>query len=185
MTFSLDKVVPWGRSFDEYVAMFSLSKSDLAGSILGCGDGPASFNSIQTKHGGKVISVDPLYRFSADEIKNRINETYHEIIEQTRKNKKEFVWNNIRSVEELGRIRMKAMEEFLSDYEAGREEEPFPRSAEFDFLVHQLSQKHVDLAQELSFGHEVSILHGQLQSVTQSAHAARHDGDLLDRIGST
>ena len=122
MTFTLDKVVPWGRSFDEYVAMFSISKSDLEGSILGCGDGPASFNSIQTKRGGKVISVDPLYRFSADEIKNRINETYHEIIEQTRKNEKEFVWNNIRSVDEMGRIRMKAMEEFLSDYEAGREE---------------------------------------------------------------
>ena len=122
MTFTLDKVVPWGRSFDEYVAMFSLSKSDLAGCILGCGDGPASFNSILTKRGGKIISVDPLYRFSADEIKNRINETYHEIIEQTRKNKKEFAWNNIRSVEEMGRIRMKAMEEFLSDYEAGREE---------------------------------------------------------------
>jgi len=126
MTFTLDKVVPWGRSFDEYVAMFSLSKSDLAGSILGCGDG---LHRRLTRGGctvseadGGVISVDPLYRFSADEIKNRIHETYHEIIVQTRKNKKEFVWNNIRSVEELGRIRMKAMEEFLSDYEAGREE---------------------------------------------------------------
>lgn len=122
MTFTLDKVVPWGRSFDEYVAMFSLSKSDLAGSILGCGDGPASFNSILTKRGGKIISADPLYRFSADEIKSRIHQTYHEIIEQTRKNNTEFVWNNIQSVEELGRIRMKAMEEFLSDYETGREE---------------------------------------------------------------
>jgi len=122
MTFTLDKVVPWGRSFDEYVAMFSLSKRDLASSILGCGDGPASFNSILTKRGGTIISVDPLYRFSADEIKNRIHETYHEIIEQAHNNKDEFVWDKIRSVEEMGPIRMKAMEEFLSDYEAGRQE---------------------------------------------------------------
>lgn len=122
MTFTLDKIVPWGRSFDEYVAMFSLSKRDLAGSILGCGDGPASFNSILTKRGARIISVDPLYRFSADEIKKRIHETYYDIIEQTRANKTDFVWNNIRSVEELGRIRMQAMEEFLSDYEAGRKE---------------------------------------------------------------
>lgn len=122
MTFTLDKVVPWGRSFDEYVAMFSLSKWDLASSILGCGDGPASFNSILTKRGGTIISVDPLYRFSADEIQNRIHETYHEIIEQAHNNQDEFVWDKIRSVEEMGRIRMKAMEEFLSDYEAGRQE---------------------------------------------------------------
>lgn len=122
MTFTLDKVVPWGRSFDEYVAMFSLSKWDLASSILGCGDGPASFNSILTKRGGTIISVDPLYRFSADEIQNRIHETYHEIIEQAHNNQDEFVWDKIRSVEEMGRIRMKAMEEFLSDYAAGRQE---------------------------------------------------------------
>jgi hypothetical protein len=30
MAFTLDQVVPWGRSFDEYVAMFSLSVEDLS-----------------------------------------------------------------------------------------------------------------------------------------------------------
>ncbi len=29
MGFSLKKVVPWGRSFDEYCAMFTLSELDL------------------------------------------------------------------------------------------------------------------------------------------------------------
>jgi hypothetical protein len=45
MVFTLDRVVPWGRSFDEYVAMFALSSEDLGRRILGCNDGPASFNS--------------------------------------------------------------------------------------------------------------------------------------------
>jgi hypothetical protein len=39
--FTLDQVVPWGRSFDEYQRMFALTGADL-GLILGCGDGPAA-----------------------------------------------------------------------------------------------------------------------------------------------
>jgi hypothetical protein len=44
MAFTLDQVVPWGRSFDEYRRMFALSDDDLGLRILGCADGPASFN---------------------------------------------------------------------------------------------------------------------------------------------
>ena len=33
--FTLDAVVPWGRSFDEYCAMFALSDRDLGLRILG------------------------------------------------------------------------------------------------------------------------------------------------------
>jgi SAM-dependent methyltransferase len=122
MAFSLGKIVPWGRSFEEYVAMFALSRGDLAKRILGCGDGPASFNCALTGQGGYVISADPVYHFSVDEIESRINETYEEVIRQTRNNKDEFVWQHISSVEELGRIRMEAMKEFLADYPAGRKE---------------------------------------------------------------
>jgi len=122
MPFTLEKVVPWGRSFDEYVAMFALSERDLHARILGCGDGPASFNSLLTQRGGRVVSVDPIYEFSAEQIKARIAQTYDTMIEQTRKNLHEFLWTTIRSVEELGRLRMSAMEEFLSDYPKGRQE---------------------------------------------------------------
>ncbi|HHN65026.1 MAG TPA: SAM-dependent methyltransferase [Nitrospirae bacterium] len=122
MAFTLDKVVPWGRSFEEYILMFSLSEEDLKKRILDCGAGPASFNSILTCRGGNVVSVDPIYKFSASEIRQRIEETYEEILEQIKKNMHEFVWNHISSVEELGRVRMKAMEEFLSDYPSGLKE---------------------------------------------------------------
>jgi hypothetical protein len=102
--------------------MFALSERDLAGRILGCGDGPASFNSVLTKRGGRAVSVDPLYRFSADEIRARIRETRPDVLEQTRRNRHEFVWRDIPCVEELGRIRMAAMEEFLRDFPASRRE---------------------------------------------------------------
>jgi SAM-dependent methyltransferase len=122
MSFTLDKVVPWGRSFDEYVGMFDLSRADLRRRILGCGDGPAAFNASLTRQGGCVVSVDPLYRFAAEEVRRRIDETYADVIDQTRRNSHEFVWTSIKSADELGQLRRAAMEEFLSDYPRGVQE---------------------------------------------------------------
>ena len=119
MGFTLGEVVPWGGSYDEYVAMFALTETDLQRRILGCGDGPASFNAVLTGRGGNVVSVDPLYQYSRDEIRQRIDETFCVVMEQTRKNAHEFLWTTITSVEELGRVRLAAMESFLSDYRLG------------------------------------------------------------------
>jgi hypothetical protein len=120
--FTLDQVVPWGRSFDEYRRMFALTDDNLCLKIVGCGDGPASFNAKATRSGSSVISCDPIYRYDVDQLRERIASTYDEILEQTRKNAGEFVWNAIRSVDELGQVRMAAMNEFLDDYPAGRSE---------------------------------------------------------------
>jgi hypothetical protein len=120
MAFELKEIVPWGRSFQEYVDMFALSREDLAKPILGCGDGPASFNAELTRRRGTVVSVDPLYAFGADAISQRIDETFEDVMRQTRQNANEFVWEHIRSVDELGMVRMAAMRDFLADYPQGR-----------------------------------------------------------------
>ncbi len=100
--------------------MFALSEEDLDKRLLGCGDGPANFNFVMTRQGRQVISADPVYRFSAEEIRSRIGKTFEEVMEQTRNNKDDFVWKHIPSVEELGRVRMTAMNDFLSDYSTGQ-----------------------------------------------------------------
>jgi hypothetical protein len=100
--------------------MFSLESGDLYRKILGCGDGPASFNAEMYARGCTVVSVDPIYRFGAAEIRQRISETYDDVIGQTRRNAGLFLWDDVRSVEELGRRRMSAMGRFLEDYEDGR-----------------------------------------------------------------
>ncbi|MFA5529192.1 MAG: hypothetical protein WDA11_00855 [Thiohalomonadaceae bacterium] len=135
MAFELKQIVPWGRSFQEYVDMFALTEEDLTKPILGCGDGPAGFNAELTKRGGTVVSVDPLYVFEAEEISQRIDETFDDVMRQTRKNKHEFVWEHIRSVDELGKVRMAAMHDFLADYPQGRNDGRYlPQSAPvFDF----------------------------------------------------
>lgn len=78
--FTLDKVVPWGRSFEEYTGMFLPAEAD---------------------------------------IEARIAATYKQVIDQTRMNQKEFVWEAITSVDELGKVRLATMSAFLADYPAG------------------------------------------------------------------
>jgi hypothetical protein len=102
--------------------MFALSDADLRLRILGCADGPASFNAEATRRGTAVISVDPLYRWDTRTIRDRIAMTYEQILDQTQRNTHQFVWDTIRSVEELGRMRMEAMQEFLGDYDLGKRE---------------------------------------------------------------
>jgi hypothetical protein len=120
LMFTLEEVVPWGRSFDEYRLMFVLRDADLARRILGCGDGPASFNAEATSRGLTVVSVDPIYQCTAAQVQQRIEATYETVLEQTRRNAHEFVWRAIGSVEELGRVRMAAMRAFLDDYPEGQ-----------------------------------------------------------------
>jgi hypothetical protein len=119
--FTLSSVVPWGRSFDEYVRMFALTDHDLGSGILGCGDGPASFNIDATRRGTRVVSCDPLYQFDTAQIRQRIEETSAEVLEQARRNAHEFVWDDtIPDIEALKRVRMTAMTAFLDDYDHGR-----------------------------------------------------------------
>jgi len=122
MSFTLEKAVPWGRNFDEYVAMFALTPLDFRRRILGCADGPAAFNAVVNRTGGGVVSVDPLYASSAQQIKELIDDTYPIVLAETEQNKDEFVWSHVKTVAELGALRMGAMLEFLADYEMGVKE---------------------------------------------------------------
>jgi hypothetical protein len=105
--------------------MFQLSKEDLQSKILGCGDGPSSFNSEVTKLNGNITSIDPIYQFTKDEIQTRIDETSSVVSEQLKQNQNDFVWKNIKSVDELINIRLTAMNSFINDYESGKNEKRY------------------------------------------------------------
>jgi hypothetical protein len=125
MAFELNSVVPWGRTFTEYQQMFNLGAEVLDKKIISIGDGPASFNTEMHAMGRQVISIDPLYQFSADEIRKRIDATCVEVIDQMRANADKFVWNEIRNVDELRDIRMTAMNYFLRDFDMGRSQQRY------------------------------------------------------------
>jgi hypothetical protein len=116
MSFELDDIVPWGRSFEEYRRMFALSPEDLSERLIGCGDGPASFNAEATRRDVSVVSVDPLYAFSADAIKERIEDTHDEVLQQLLQNQEDFVWTDAKRPERLVQKRLETMDIFLDDY---------------------------------------------------------------------
>lgn len=120
MAMKLEKVVPFGRSLDEYVQMFHLTKSDLHKRILGVGDGPASFNAEATKIGVQVTSIDPIYQFSGDEILKRFNEMVDNIIDQVKASPDDWIWSYHKSPENLRWNRVQAINKFISDYEQGK-----------------------------------------------------------------
>lgn len=122
MTVTLDQIVPWGRTYSEYQRMFALTPDDEAGRILGCGDGPASFNAEMTAKGRRVLSFDPLYDFAAGEIERRVDETYPKIVSQVTATINDYVWTDFKDPEDLGRHRLSAMRAFLTDYERGKAE---------------------------------------------------------------
>lgn len=55
------------------------------------GGGPAGFNAGLTARGGRVVSVDPIYQFSREDIAARIEATHPVVLEQARRNAAEFV----------------------------------------------------------------------------------------------
>ena len=120
MSVTLDRVIPWGRSLQEYTRMFKLSDEELNLRILGVGDGPASFNSEMNALGHTVLSVDPIYSFSRAQIEGRVKENYHSLISQVQQNSDNFVWDLFSDPTHCGRFRLETMRKFLEDFEVGK-----------------------------------------------------------------
>ncbi len=156
MAFELKNVVPWGRNLEEYSRIFKLTELDFKSRILSFGDGPASFNYEMTKLNRKVISLDPIYQFTKDELKQRISDTKDTILEQTRANLDNFVWSNIKSIQDLEQIRMNAMNNFIDDFELGKTQERY--------IYHELPNptKYSDLSFDLGLSSHFLILYSQL-----------------------
>jgi hypothetical protein len=111
----------WSRSFEEYRLIFGLTETDLAGLILGCGDGPASFNAEATALGHGVISCDPTYAYSAAEFERRVEACYDVVISQVKENIDKYIWGYFRDPDHLGKCRLAAMRKFLADFDLGKQ----------------------------------------------------------------
>ena len=125
INYKLKSIVPWGRNLEEYKTMFSLNNKDLKKKILGCGDGPSSFNAELTELGGDVTSIDPIYEFTREQLSKRIDEVAVEVMSMVRQYSSNFVWKNIKNPDELESVRMSAMRAFLADYQEGLEQKRY------------------------------------------------------------
>ena len=133
MAFMLNNVVPWGRTLNEYRQMFQLDDECISKKIADFGGGPASFNCEANQFGYSVTSFDPIYQFSKEALEQRIEEVRVTVMQQMRENMDNYVWTNIKSLEELENIRMSAMRLFLTDYQKGLQEKRY--------IYHELPEK--------------------------------------------
>lgn len=133
MAFELVSVVPWGRTLEEYKTMFKLREEDLKKPIASFGDGPASFNFEMTKLKNSVTSFDPIYQFTKEQLIDRIKETKDIVMKQMEENKENFRWITIKDLNELEKIRMNAMNNFIDDFESGKSEKRY--------IAHELPNK--------------------------------------------
>jgi len=116
MAVRLKEIVPFGRSLGEYRRLFALGATDLAGRILGVGDGPASFNAEMHQLGQWVVSVDPLYGHRAADIESRFAAVAGSILAQVEASPRDWVWTYHRSPADLRRARHEVLQRFLADY---------------------------------------------------------------------
>jgi hypothetical protein len=156
MGLRLEKVVPWGRSFDEYRRMFALSDHDLDRRILDCAGGPAAFNAAMNRRGTPIVSCDPVYQFSAAEIARRIDETYPVIVRGVAEDRDRYVWGDIHSPEHLGEVRLAAMQQFLADFEQGLRERRYI-AAELPNLPFNPGQFDLALCSHFLFSYSVPL----------------------------
>ncbi len=173
MSFKLENVVPWGRNLNEYMSMFNLNNDDLSKKIAGFGDGPASFNYEAKQKGGHVVSFDPVYSFSREQLQKRIEEVRIIVMQQMKENMNNYVWTDIRNLKELENVRMSAMNLFLSDYECGKSENRYichtlPERLPFDDNAFDIGLSSHFLLMYTSLGYDFHI-----QAITEMLRVCR------------
>lgn len=156
MAMRLDRIVPFGRSLDEYRAMFALADDELRWRILGVGDGPASFNAELRALGGDVLSIDPIYRFTGSEIRARFEAVVDDIMAQVVSSPDDWVWGYHRSPEALRHARCQVIERFCADYDRGRAEGRY-RADELPVLPHPDDSFDLALCSHLLFLYSVHL----------------------------
>ncbi|MEH7121434.1 SAM-dependent methyltransferase [Neobacillus vireti] len=112
----LDRIVFIGRTFEEYVNMFLLSKEELKDKkILDCPAGACSFTAVGNKTGLNITACDIAYYHSEEDLKNKGLQDIEHAMEQMEISKSNFKWNYFQNVEELKKNRITALNDCAKD----------------------------------------------------------------------
>jgi hypothetical protein len=122
MAVVLEKVIPLGRSLEEYKLMFDLTDEDLNKRIIGIADGPASFNAEMKECGRRVTSIDPLYTYEGKDIEEQFYKVIDSVIDQMKSTQEDYIWTFFKSPNDYKQHRIQALEKFIADYDLGKSE---------------------------------------------------------------
>lgn len=119
-SFELDRIAFIGRTYEEYLRMFSLDEALLRrGKILDCPGGASSFAAEARGKGIHVTACDILYDLSGDRLSKKGKADTALVYQRVGEVPHLFRWDYYRDRDRLIAYRNRALELFIADYEEG------------------------------------------------------------------
>lgn len=139
----LERIVFIGRTFKEYLDMFSLSLAELKGKkILDCPAGACSFTALGNKMGLDITACDIAYYHSRKGLEMKGLQDIEHAMEHMKKAESIYIWDYFKDIEGLREQRLCALKDCTRDMEASSEQYvpatlpllPF-KDGEFDMIL--------------------------------------------------
>lgn len=168
------------RSYEEYTRMFTCDFArQSAGPILDAAGGASSFGAEAREKGVTVVSADPLYRLTSEEMEAHGLREMNEATSKLGELKHRFDWSYYGSVEEHERGRRKALAQFTGDYRHLRGTDAYVAAAlpELPFAAESFS--YVICSHFLFLYAEQLSYDFHLKSILELARVCRSGGAVL------
>ena len=120
MTFSLDHVIFFGRTWAECLGMYALEESQLAGRrILDCPGGPDALVAEGIARGLDIHAVDPQYAFEPDVLEERGHREITDAMKKWQEDPAQALEE--KQAEEFTRLKLEALASFIAAYSSHRD----------------------------------------------------------------
>lgn len=112
----------WSHSLSDYCQMFDLTPDDLALTILDCAAGLSSFNSEMNVAKKQVVSCDPLYGLSPEQLTHQVKQLQENLLARVNSHTQQFDWGVIANSSVLRQRQQANAGQFLLDFPRGQAE---------------------------------------------------------------
>ena len=123
--FQLDRVAFYGRTLSEYLKMFHIDDIHHLkryNRILDCPSGASSFvTEANNKYGVKTVGCDPLFDKDSRILQKQGEEDIEYVVKRVSLTPNLYNWNFYSSIEELRNYRKLSLDQFILDYNLGRQ----------------------------------------------------------------
>ncbi|MFC0560699.1 SAM-dependent methyltransferase [Halalkalibacter alkalisediminis] len=143
MKLDLERIIFIGRTFEEYMDMFSLSTDDLKEKkILDCPAGACSFTANGNHVGLNITACDIAYYHRGIDLKNKGHQDIEHAMTHMKLANNNYVWDYFKDIEALRSQRLRALNDCSADMIINKERYipvtlptlPF-QSGEFDVIL--------------------------------------------------
>lgn len=131
--FPLDRVAFYGRTLSEYLKMFRIDDIHHLkryNRILDCPSGASSFVAeANNKYGINTVGCDPLFDNDSRILQIQGEQDIEYVVKRVSLATNLYNWDFYSSIEELRSYRKLALQQFISDYDVGRERKRYVKAA--------------------------------------------------------